>query len=279
MTARELFRPVTQNLLEAGQIPTSIVSGDFNGDGRLDFAVASQGMNEVRVFTNRDGYNYVNAGSLYVPQTPIDLAAGKLDGDVLPDLVAVNYSSGNITLLLSGSSSATSPTPPPAKITLTVSTRQTVLSRLVDLRWTGTTSASVDIYRNGSRIATKSNTGSYTDQMNPAQRVCFATKSVPPAARHAPTKALSRSDDHLKTESQQHVTRRQRHKLFAIHHITDRRGIHTVVRREVPKPLAGACIERKDHAFRGSAENKVTRGSHDAAPRRRNHFVLPFDIA
>jgi hypothetical protein len=34
------------------------------------------------------------------------------------------------------------------------------------LRWSGITSSGVDVFRNGSRIATVSNTGGYTDRLS-----------------------------------------------------------------------------------------------------------------
>lgn len=155
--------------LSGGPMPTSIAPGDFNGDGRLDYAVTSWGMNSLSVFLNEGNYNFSEGGTFYVPQRPIDLEAGNLDGDSLPDLVAVNQGSGAITVLFSGSSVSPPPPPPPpppANISLTVTTNRTKTARLVDLSWTGATSSSVDIYRNNSRIATVSNSGSYTDRFS-----------------------------------------------------------------------------------------------------------------
>ena len=36
----------------------------------------------------------------------------------------------------------------------------------VDLTWSGATSTSVDVFRNGTRVATTKNSGSYTDPIN-----------------------------------------------------------------------------------------------------------------
>lgn len=162
--------------LEGGQIPTSIAAGDFNGDGRLDYAVASQGMNEARIFLNTDNYNYTFARSFYVPQTPVDIAAGKLDGDALPDLVTVNHGSGNITLLLSASSP---PPPPPTSqppITLTATTRLTSRARYVDLNWTGVTTSRADVYRNGARIANVPNNKYWMNEFSRGSHGTFRYK-------------------------------------------------------------------------------------------------------
>ena len=154
--------------LGGGDTPTSIASGDFNGDGRLDFVVTSWGTGSITVFLNQGNYNFAHAGTQFVLQRPVDIEAGNLDGDSLPDLVAVNQGSGTISVF---STSAVAPPPPPppppppaAQITATVSTNRTKTARLVELRWTGATSSNVDIYRSGSRLATVSNTGRYTDR-------------------------------------------------------------------------------------------------------------------
>jgi hypothetical protein len=159
--------------------PTSITSGDFNGDGRLDFAVASQGNNRISVFLKQGGYDFSDPINFSVGQTPVDIVAGRLDGDSLPDLVTVNQSSGNITVLFSGGSVSQPPPPPPpppAQITLTASKRSTSSAKLVDLRWSGASGARVDIYRNGSRITTATNNGSYTDRMASRTRGTFKYK-------------------------------------------------------------------------------------------------------
>lgn len=152
--------------LSGGDTPTSITSADFNGDGLLDYAVASWGTNNISVFLNQGNYDFACAGTYYAPQRPVDLKAGRLDGDSLADLVVVNQGSGTITVLFSAAGPPPPPPPPPPQpqVTLTLSTRTTSRARLVDLRWNGATSSTVDIYRNGSRIGTVSNSGSYTDQ-------------------------------------------------------------------------------------------------------------------
>jgi hypothetical protein len=151
--------------LTGADTPTSIAPADFNGDGRTDLAVTSWGTARLSIFTNQGNYNFT-VQTLNVGQHPADVAAADLDGDSLPDLVTVNQGSGSITVLFSAGG-APPPPPPPITITLTVSTRTTNKARMVDLRWSGATGTGfLDIYRNGSRIATVSNTGSYTDQFN-----------------------------------------------------------------------------------------------------------------
>ena len=126
------------------------------------------GNNAVRLILNQGNYNFGNPTAFQVGQGPVDLAAGRLDGDALPDLVAVNQTSGTITVLLS-----TVAPPPPAQIALTVSSRIAGNARLVDLRWSAALSANVDIYRDGSRIATVPNPGSYSDRFSKGTRGTF----------------------------------------------------------------------------------------------------------
>ena len=151
--------------LTAVDTPSSITSGDFDGDGRRDIAVVSWATSWLAIFTNQGNYNFA-AQYLTVGQHPVDIKAADLDGDSLPDLVVVNQGSGSIMVLFSAGG-APPPPPPPPPITLTLSTRTTSRARFVDLSWSGATGARfVDIYRNGSRITTVSNSGRYSDQFN-----------------------------------------------------------------------------------------------------------------
>jgi hypothetical protein len=148
----------------AGDAPLSVAVADFNGDGRPDFAVVNLS-HSVSIVLNTGFYNYSFPSRFSVGQYPVDIAAGNLDSDGLPDLVAVNQGSASITVLFSAGG-APDPPPPAPQITLTASTRTTIRARLVDLRWSAATSSSLNVYRNGSRIATVSNSGSYTDQLS-----------------------------------------------------------------------------------------------------------------
>jgi hypothetical protein len=157
-----------------GDTPDGIASADLNADGRTDLAVISRGNNKLSVLLNQGSYSFAEPVPFTVGQFPVDVTSGDVDGDGLQDLVAVNQGSGTITVL----SSAGAPAPPPGSspITLTVSTRTTRTARLVDLRWGGATGSSVDIYRNGSRIATVSNNGSYADQLDKRAKGSFTYK-------------------------------------------------------------------------------------------------------
>ncbi len=57
-------------------------------------------------------------------------------------------------------------TNPPASITLSATGYKVKGLQTVDLTWSGATSTSVDVYRNGARITTTANDGAYTDAIN-----------------------------------------------------------------------------------------------------------------
>ena len=57
-------------------------------------------------------------------------------------------------------------TAPASGINLTVTGYKVKGLAKADLSWTGATAAQIDIYRNGSKIATPANTGAYTDNIN-----------------------------------------------------------------------------------------------------------------
>jgi subtilisin family serine protease len=75
-----------------------------------------------------------------------------------------------------------SPPPPPSPITLSATAVKQQGNRWVDLAWSGATSASVDVYRNGAFITTTANDGAHRDTVNRGgtytYRVCEAGTSV-----------------------------------------------------------------------------------------------------
>jgi len=85
-------------LYSVGASPRAVVTGDFNGDGRLELAVANQASNTVSVLTGNGD------GTFQTPQTfttgtgPQSLAVGDFNGDGRLDLVTVN--SRDVSVLL-----------------------------------------------------------------------------------------------------------------------------------------------------------------------------------
>jgi subtilisin family serine protease len=92
-------------------------------------------------------------------------------------------------LLFTGTGGSTPPPPPPPPppaddITLSASTYKVKGLQHTDLSWAGATGTSVDVFRNGSKIATTANSGAYTDNIGSkgsgsyTYRVCEAGTST-----------------------------------------------------------------------------------------------------
>jgi hypothetical protein len=95
---------------------TAYASGDFNGDGRIDLAVATQtnsfnprGSNQIVVLTNAGHFVFQDAGHYPLPAQPTLLVSGDFNGDSAPDLAAhlgggtLNGGSQLVSLLGNGS--------------------------------------------------------------------------------------------------------------------------------------------------------------------------------
>jgi hypothetical protein len=72
-----------------GNSPSSIAVADFNGDGRLDLAVANALSNDVTILLGMGNGGFTGAtGSPFAGgKNPLSVAAGDFNGDGRPDLV------------------------------------------------------------------------------------------------------------------------------------------------------------------------------------------------
>jgi aqualysin 1 len=74
------------------------------------------------------------------------------------------------------------PPPPPEAMTLAAEQRREITGKHVDLSWTGSTAAKVDIFRNGKRLVTTENDGEYSDRFflpgTYTYKVCVAGKNT-----------------------------------------------------------------------------------------------------
>ena len=77
-----------------------LVTADFNGDGRLDLAVANRSSNDVSLLLGRGDGTFQDQVRFAAGLQPWDLLTGDFNGDGRPDLAAANAQSHDFTLLL-----------------------------------------------------------------------------------------------------------------------------------------------------------------------------------
>jgi FG-GAP-like repeat len=73
--------------------------GDFNGDGKLDLAVANRG-NDVSILLGNGDGTFESAVNYVADQGTTSLAVGDFDGDGTPDLAITNSAGNDVSVLL-----------------------------------------------------------------------------------------------------------------------------------------------------------------------------------
>lgn len=89
--------------ITTGTNPQSIVTGDFNGDGKLDFAQVNYnagGSGSVDVFLGNGDGTFVEKGTYATGNGPDGLAAADVNGDGKLDLVTANDTGSSVSVLL-----------------------------------------------------------------------------------------------------------------------------------------------------------------------------------
>jgi Ca2+-binding RTX toxin-like protein len=86
----------------AGASPIAIVTGDFNGDGKLDLATASLSANTVSLLLGNGDGTVGAASTLKVGSKPNSLITADFNGDGKLDLATANadFGAGNLSILL-----------------------------------------------------------------------------------------------------------------------------------------------------------------------------------
>ena len=87
--------------LTAGGRPSAVTSGDFNGDGRTDLAVANRLSNDVLVYFNNGRASFETPLQIVLPNNaaPVALVAGDYTGDGLIDLAVASQVTNDLRLL------------------------------------------------------------------------------------------------------------------------------------------------------------------------------------
>lgn len=83
-----------------GQSPRALAPGDFNGDGKLDLAVANSLGNDVTILRGKGDGTFEQAGSFAVGTKPWSITSGDFNHDGKPDLATVNIDSENVSVLI-----------------------------------------------------------------------------------------------------------------------------------------------------------------------------------
>src|SRR5436190_3932653 len=138
------FTPPAVPQVSVGNAPQSVAIGDFNNDGKQDFATANSGSSTLSLrFGNGSGgftaatYSEVNVGS-----TPLSVAVGDVNGDGIQDFVTANDGSDNLSVRLAACAPFTlggtvtygnaqgAPSPPRfvSNVTMTTSGQATVVT-------------------------------------------------------------------------------------------------------------------------------------------------------
>ena len=86
--------------LGAGRNPSSIATGDFDRDGRVDVAVGSERANDVTILLGDGRGGFRVGGSIPAGESPTEIFVGDLDRDGRLDLAIANHGVPTVTILL-----------------------------------------------------------------------------------------------------------------------------------------------------------------------------------
>ena len=105
------FGPPSRIAIGAARRPSALAAGDFNGDGKIDVVVASEGSNDVTVLLG-DGRGGLHQGaSVPAGANPTEIFVGDFDRDGRPDLAIANHDTSYVTILLGDGKGSFRPAP------------------------------------------------------------------------------------------------------------------------------------------------------------------------
>src|ERR1051326_4383472 len=98
--APALFGPVDRTV-NIGNELDRVAVGDFNGDGKLDLAVANRGGNDVSVLLGSGSGGFTVRSFAFAAGTfPEAVAVGDFNGDGKLDLAVANWGTADVAVLL-----------------------------------------------------------------------------------------------------------------------------------------------------------------------------------
>jgi hypothetical protein len=95
--AQICFSPVTNYTTGAGT--ASVISADFNGDGKVDLATASSGSGNISILTGDGSGNFSLLNNYSAGSGPYSLCVGDFNGDSKVDLAVANHNSNNVSFM------------------------------------------------------------------------------------------------------------------------------------------------------------------------------------
>ena len=107
------FLPPSGSAVRVGAGPTALALGDFNGDRKLDLAVANGTGDTLTILLGNGDGTFTPASSPPAPGSPFGLAVGDFNGDGKLDLAVANFDVNTVTILLGNGDGTFAPAPSP----------------------------------------------------------------------------------------------------------------------------------------------------------------------
>jgi hypothetical protein len=98
--AQSISLSAATKLVTNGAASTAVTSGDFNGDGKADLAVAHQDSNNVSVLVGNGDGTFSAATLFTAGYAPRAIANGDVSGDGKADLIVANETGNDVSVLL-----------------------------------------------------------------------------------------------------------------------------------------------------------------------------------
>ena len=166
-----------------GSTPQSVSIGDFNGDGKLDLAVANYNDNTASILLNTTANGattptFAPKVDFITGSRPTSVSIGDINGDGKPDLAVANYSSSTVSILLNTTANgATTPTFAP-KVDFITGSRPTSVS-IGDINGDGKPDLAVANYSSSTVSILLNTTANGATTPTFAPKVDFITGSRP----------------------------------------------------------------------------------------------------